>query len=177
MYLVVIYRKGTLRISRGFTRIQYLKFSSMCLDSWYYRSSIQSAECHASSVIMGRMAVPRLRQSASVLSQLRLGFSSRLVNVGFLTKRHWLRLLHENFGMPLPVSAHQSSIILSRRLIPTECPVRILPYDRSLTSSKASSHLLFSLTSSRYCLRLLPRLQVIYILPQIFLRRQFICKT
>jgi len=156
----------------------------MCLDSWYCCSSIQSVEYRASLVIMGRMAVPRLRQSAAVLSPLRLGFSSRLVNVGLLTKWHWHRLLPENFRVPLPVSAHQSSIIISHRLVPTECPFRILPYDRSLKSSKASSqhdafsfsfqHLLFTLTTSSCSLRLLPRLPITYILPHIFLQERLL---
>lgn len=62
------------------------KFSSMCLDSWYCCFSIQIAKYRASSVTIGRLAVPRLRKSAVVLIKLRFGFSSRLVYVGFLTK-------------------------------------------------------------------------------------------
>ena len=88
---------------------------------------------------MGRLAVSCLRQSAAVFSQLRLGFSSSLVYLWFSTKWHWHRLLPENFVMPLSVSAHQSSIIICHSLVPTVCLFHILPYDRSLTSSKASS--------------------------------------
>jgi hypothetical protein len=143
------------------------------------------------SCVTDRMAVPRLRQSAAVLSHSRLGFSSRLVNVGFLTKFYWLRLLPEKFGMHLAVSAHQTSIMIPHSLLPTECPFLVLPYEMPLTSFKPISqrssfsfnfqHPLYSLTSSSCCLRLLPLLPVTYILPHFpsrtSFRRQFISKT